>query len=123
MNKRIVFRGMEHSGALEKYVDDNFKKIETFLEEHPRTPITYDIVFESHPTHATKKCEVRITSPEFHVIVSKEGQDMYKVAHDALDSAYAQLLKEKAKVSDKNIHGHQKPVESVNPEEEDNDKE
>lgn len=108
MNKRVVFRGMDHSVALEKYVDDNFKKIETFLKEHPRSPVTYDIVFECHPTHATKKCEVRIASPEFHVIAREEGQDMYKVAHDALDSAYAQLLKENEKKSDKNIHGHKK---------------
>lgn len=96
---------MEHSPAMEKYVNEHFDKIDAFFEEHPKTPISCDVVFESHPTHATKKCEIRINSPEFHVIVHEEGQDMYKLLHDAIDSAYAQLIQAKEKVADKHIHG------------------
>ena len=108
MNKRVVFRGMDHSSAVEKYVRDNFVRIDRFFDEHAKTPITVDIVFESHPTHAAKKCEIRIFSPEYNVIVSEEGQDMYKLVHDVIDNAYLQLLHQKEKVTDSYIHGSHK---------------
>ena len=101
MNKRIVFRGVESSANMEKYIEEAFRKIDAFFEEHNRTPLTCDVILESHPTHATSKCEIRITSPEYRLVVHEEGQDMYKLVHDVVDKAYTRLLKEKKIWDDK----------------------
>lgn len=105
MQKRIVFRGMEHSATIEEHAQEQLKKIEKFLGSEPE-PIFIDIVFEAHPTHAHDKVEVRIKSPNYHAIVSrKEGPDLYKLVDVALDIAYDELLKQKERLVDSHKKG------------------
>ncbi|QQR62651.1 hypothetical protein IPH67_04520 [bacterium] len=49
MNKRIVFRHMDHSPAIEELANKHLQKIEHFLENEP-TPIYIDLVMEPSKT-------------------------------------------------------------------------
>lgn len=104
MNKRIVFRHMEHSSILENEIHQELNKIEEFLKTD-RTPQEIDVVLEFHPTHAHNSCEVRIFSPSYRVIVKKEGQELRPLIGAALDEAYEALHRQKEKWTDKDKQG------------------
>ena len=105
MQKRITFRGMEHSPTLEEQANQQLQKIEKFLSKEA-SPIFIDIIFEAYPTHAHNKVEVRIKSPNYQAVVSKkEGEEIYKVLGFALDAAYSELRKQKEKLVDRHKQG------------------
>jgi ribosomal subunit interface protein len=101
MQKRITFRGMEHSPVIEQHADEQMSKIVTFLEHEP-TPVFIDLVLEAHRHHAHHKVELRIKSPNYEVISNYEGPDLYKVLDRVLDVAYETLHEKKRQRVDKN---------------------
>lgn len=104
MNKRITFRGMQSSPTIEGFVGEQMAKIEEFLS-HERTPIAIDIVLEAHPTHAHNSVEIRIHSPEYEAIASREGKDLYKLIGEVGDCIYSELRKQKEAHVDRDKQG------------------
>lgn len=100
MNKRVVFREMDSSVALEKYADEHLEKITTFLKNE-RDPIYIDLSLEAGRPHAHHRVELRIKTPRYDLIVHEEGAEIYKVLDSVIDRMYYQLHKEKEALIDK----------------------
>jgi|GEM_PF-1041884 len=105
MNKKIVFRGMDHDVVLEGYINDQLAKLERFLEKQP-DPKSIEIVVEKHPSHAHNKVTVNLMvhlheAAQSHRINShKEGIDLNTIADEAINCAYHELLNYKQKLVD-----------------------
>lgn len=111
MSKRVVFRHMDHSQVLEEYANQKMAKIDTFLE-HEKTPITINLIFEPSKAREHHKIELRITSPDYHVIAMREhqGEKFYEELDHVIDIAYRELLKQKEKrITDRKQNHNPRP--------------
>jgi ribosomal subunit interface protein len=95
---------MQSSPTLEESVATQLAKIEEFLS-HERTPVTIDIVLEAYPTGAHNSVEIRVHSPQYEAIASREGKDMYKLVGEVSDCIYSELRKQKEERVDRDKHG------------------
>jgi ribosomal subunit interface protein len=102
MNKRITFRNMEHSPAMEGYANNLLAKIEEFLQ-NDGTPQNIDLVLEASKTHAHHKAELRVKTPRYELYSSYEGSDMYAVIDRVCDVMYLNLHEENKKIRDKEL--------------------
>jgi ribosomal subunit interface protein len=98
MNIRITFRGMESSGAVEKYLAERNKKLERMLTGE-RDPINLEIILEAQPVHAQFAVELRLHAADYHVRAHKQGTDLYGL----IDSTFDVLVSEIRKFKGKNI--------------------
>jgi ribosome-associated translation inhibitor RaiA len=101
MNKRIVFRGMDHSDVMERHADDQLQKIITFLE-HDRGPVYIDLYLEPSKVHEHHRVELHVKSAEYNLNVSyeREGMGFYEVLDHVIDVMYRQLHEAKRKHHD-----------------------
>jgi len=105
MNKRVTFKGMEHSSVLEEYANGQLVKVEEFLENE-RTPVYLDLVFEPSKVHAHHKIELRVKSPHYDKISNYEGTDFYQTLDRVVDVMYHELLEEKRRrIDEKKMRG------------------
>jgi len=102
MHKRITFKGMDHSPAMEEYANKQLSKIEHFLENEP-TPIYIDLILEPSKAREHHFIELRVKSPKYDLISNYEhaGTDFYDVLDRVIDVMYRKLLDEKKKLVDK----------------------
>lgn len=94
MNKRIVFRGMEHSDVMEQYADGQLARIVHFLENEP-TPIYIDLTFSPSKTREHNFVELRVKTPHYDKISTYEGPKMYDIIDRVIDVMYHELHEEK----------------------------
>lgn len=102
MHKRITFRNMEHSPAMEGYANNLLAKIEEFLQKEG-TPQYIDLILEPSKNHAHHKAELRIKTPNFDLISNYEGSDMYAVIDRVCDVMYFNLHEENKKIRNKEL--------------------
>lgn len=104
MNKRIVFRNMEHSDVMEAYANEKLEKIVTFLESD-RGPVYIDLYLEPSKVHEHHRVELHVKSAEYNLNSSyeKEGMDFYDVLDHVIDVMYRELHEAKRKNHDKEI--------------------
>src|SRR3990170_6326248 len=95
MNKRVVFRHMDHSNTLENHLNEQLKKLETFLVNEP-TPVNLDVVLEADARRSMSRGELLLKSPHYDFIVHAQQPDMYDVIDEIVDKAY-KLIHEKKK--------------------------
>ena len=102
MNKRITFRGMDHSDVLEEYANQQLQKIEDFLENE-RTPIRIDLILEPAKLRQHSRVELRVKSPNYDLISNyeHEGQEFYDVLDRVIDVMYNELHEAKDRMDDK----------------------
>lgn len=102
MQKRIVFRGVDHSDNAEQYANKQLQKIEHFLE-HEQTPVHIDLIFEPSKLRQHSRVELRVKSPHYDLIshYEHEGVEFYAVLDHVIDSMYRQLHEAKEKNHDK----------------------
>ena len=62
MEKRILFKNMEHSALVEDYANQKMQHIFTFLERED-SPIYVDLFLEPSKVHAHQRVELRIKTP------------------------------------------------------------
>lgn len=91
---RIVFRHMDSTSDMENHINKQLKKVIEFLGNEP-TPIYIDLVMTPSKVHAHHEIELLIKSPEYHVVVKKEGADFYLLLDKVIDAAYDKLHEEK----------------------------
>jgi ribosomal subunit interface protein len=106
MQKKITFRGMDHSPLIEEYANEQLEKVMDFLENEP-TPVYVNLILESGKPHAHYKVELLVKTPRFDLITSYEAQEMYEVLERVVDTMY-RLLHEK----NKELHEKQKHTDS-----------
>ena len=103
MNKRITFRNMEHTAAIENYANEHLGKIEKFLEHEP-TPVSIDLVMEPSKTREHNRVELLIKSPHYDLMAQHEGPQFYKVLDHVIDVMMQELLRAKRKRIDERDH-------------------
>lgn len=97
MHKRITFRYMGRSDAIEKYVYKKIEKIDKFLKREP-LPIFIDIVLESHREDDFFKVEFKIHSFHYHINVLTQGADMYAMIDEAVHKMAKDIIRKKEKM-------------------------
>lgn len=124
MNRRIMFRHMDHSDAIEHYAIKQLKKIEHFLENEP-TPCNIDLVLEPSGARAHPRIELRVKSPHYDLVTHHEedGKDFYDVLDHIIDLMYRLLREEKQKHVDALKHRSKQQNEFEAEEEEEFDDE
>ena len=102
MNKRIVFRNMEHSDIMEAHANEQLEKIITFLE-NDRGPVHIDLYLEPSRVHKHHRVDLHVRSAEYNRNASyeHEGMDFYETLDHVIDVMYRELLEEKRKNIDK----------------------
>jgi ribosomal subunit interface protein len=96
MHKRIIFRSMGHSDAIEKYIYKKIEKFDKFFKREP-LPIYVDIVLEPHREKNFFKVDVRINSLHYHIAIQTEGSDMYSMIDEAVCKVSKDIVKRKEK--------------------------
>lgn len=101
MNKSITFKNMDHSVAVENYVNEHIKKIVEFLG-HEKSPVFIDLVVEPSKTREHHKVELRVSSPNYHAIATYEhqGTPFYKAIDEVIDLMYRELHEQKRRKVD-----------------------
>ncbi len=101
MHKRITFRHMDTSEAMEQHAHQQLAKIEHFLE-HEQRPIYIDLIFEPSKVHEHHRIELRVKSPHYDLVThsEKEGVDFYEALDHVIDVMYRQLHEHKRKLED-----------------------
>ena len=99
MKKSLTFRHMEHSNAMELYVDQQLLKLEKFLSNEP-TPVFLDIVLEADKRRSISRGELRLKTPHFDAFLHDEQPDMYDVIDNIIDMAYRNVLERKKELID-----------------------
>lgn len=97
--KRITFRHMEHSAAMEQHANQQLAKIEEFLSNEP-TPIYIDLIFEPSHVHEHHKVELRVKTPhyELYSTYEKQGMNFYEVLDHVIDVMYRELHEQKKRL-------------------------
>jgi len=101
MNKRIVFRNMEHSDVMEAYANEQLHKIEKFLA-NAQPPVFINLYFEPSHVHEHHRVELHIKSGEYDLnsAYEKEGMNFYDILDRVIDVMYRNLLEAKDKHDD-----------------------
>ena len=101
MNKRIVFRNMDHSDVMENYANQQLKKIEEFLA-HEDQPVKIDLYFEPSKVHEHHRVELHVKSGRYDLNSSyeHEGTNFYDVLDRVIDVMYRNLHEHKRKMDD-----------------------
>lgn len=101
MNKRIVFRNMDHSDVMEEYANAQLEKIIEFLKDD-RGPVFIDLYLEPSHVHEHHRIELHVKSAEYNLNSSYEHQGMgfYDVLDRVIDTMYRQLCEHKRRHHD-----------------------
>ena len=105
MNIQITFQNCDSSTAMEKHINEQLAKILHFLE-HERSPIYIEIFIKPGHTHAHHQIDFVLKSPNYTLMMQKEGPKIYQIVDEVIDAMYAQLRKKKDKhVEDRKMVG------------------
>lgn len=98
MHKRIMFKNMEHSDAMQEYVNHKLEKVEKFLKRES-TPIYIDVILEQSSVHTHPRVEIRIKTTHFEEIAhyEHEGVEIYEAIDRVIDVIYRLLRQHKEK--------------------------
>jgi ribosomal subunit interface protein len=105
MNKKITFRDVPHSDAMENVAKEQLVRVEEFLT-HEHAPITIDLIFSPSKIHAHNRVELLIKTPHYDLASHFEGPDFYDALDKTIDKMYRLLLEQKDKrVEDRKMVG------------------
>lgn len=100
MSKRITFRHIEHTPALDQFANAQLEKVEKLLSgEH--TPVFIEFVIEGAPNHAHHVADLRVKAPHFTLVAKHEGPDMYTEIQRVTEAMAQQIIKAKEKYAEK----------------------
>ncbi|OGB97399.1 ribosomal subunit interface protein [candidate division TM6 bacterium RIFCSPHIGHO2_12_FULL_36_22] len=96
MDKRIAFKGMDHSNAIENFVNEKLVKAEILLEKE-KGPIFFDVVMNTEHSNNLFDVEIRINGPHFSLIAHDQERDMYAAIEKVVDKIVKEINKMKKK--------------------------
>jgi len=97
MHKRITFRSMAHSDAIEKHVLKKIAKVDRFFKREPE-PISMEIILEPHREKHFFKVEFLVNSHNYHIVIKTEGMDMYAMIDEAISKMVKDIARKKEKM-------------------------
>jgi ribosomal subunit interface protein len=104
MNKRIVFRNMDHSDVMEAHAHEQLEKVVNFLE-NDRGPVFIDLYLEPSKVHKHHRVELHVKSADYNLNSSyeHEGMGFYETLDHVIDVMYRELHEAKRKHHDQQI--------------------
>lgn len=96
MHKRIMFRCMAHSDAIEKYISKKIEKLDKFFKREP-LPVFIDIVLEPHRQKHFYKIACKIDSSHYHKSIHSQGLDMYMMIDETIRKVIKDITRRKEK--------------------------
>jgi len=101
MNKRIVFRNMDHSDVMQEYANGQLERIVNFLE-NDRGPVFIDLYLEPSNVHRHHRVELHVKSADYNLNSSyeHEGMDFYDTLDRVIDVMYRELHEHKRRNHD-----------------------
>lgn len=97
MHKRIMFRCMAHSDAIEKYISNKLSKLDKFFKRNS-SQASIDIVLESHCHKHWYKVACTINSQQYHKTIHRQGMDMYMMIDQAIHKIIKDITRKKEQV-------------------------
>ncbi|MBA3752508.1 ribosome-associated translation inhibitor RaiA [Candidatus Dependentiae bacterium] len=97
MQKRIVYKGMESTPVLEEFANKHLEKVEKLLDPQ-RTPIVIDLVLENAAVHSHHKVTLSLKTPEYNLIASHEGPEMYQEIDRVTDKMVREIRRAKERL-------------------------
>jgi ribosomal subunit interface protein len=94
MHKKITFRSMDHSDAIEQHVLDKAEKLDKFFKREP-LPIDIEIVLEAHHDKHFYKAAVIVKSKNYNLVAHAEGSDMYAMIDEAMHTMVREIAHKK----------------------------
>ncbi|HLB40698.1 MAG TPA: HPF/RaiA family ribosome-associated protein [Candidatus Babeliales bacterium] len=107
MEKRLVFRGMEHSAAIENYVQDKLAKLEKLLLAEEREPIRVEVILTAHRNHHHHTAEIHLTAANLSLTVQRENPELYLAVDQVVDIMWDDVQKARKKQVDARKEDHQ----------------
>ncbi len=105
MDIRIVFRGMDHSDAIESYINEELEhKVLKFLQKEDDL-VHFDVVLDAGKIHAHHHVEIRLRSKHYHFVASHEGPDCYAVIDHVIKVVVEDIKKQKDRALSERNHG------------------
>ncbi len=88
----IVLRGIPHSGALERYIGEQARKLDRVCDRLVRCHVIAEVLHRKKQQGAQFAVRLNITLPGTEVVVNREHpEDVYIALRDAFDAAGLQL--------------------------------
>lgn len=88
----IVLRGIPQSGALERYVGEQARKLDRVCDRVLSCHVVAEALHRQKQQGAQFTVRLNITLPGTEVVVNREhGEDVYIAVHDAFDAAGLQI--------------------------------
>lgn len=100
MQADLTFRGMDPTDAIEAHVAKNIKKFKKYLGKEDPDATFIHIVLEGNHNHDIYKVEIRVKTPNFDLIASREGKDMYPLIDETVHVMDRELERAKTKLID-----------------------
>ena len=100
MHRRITFRKMESSPIIEEHANKLIDKLMILLAKEP-TPIYIDLILEPSKIHAHNKVDLLLKTPNYSLVSSYEGPDIYDVLNRVFHVMNQKLKKHKGIKADK----------------------
>lgn len=94
MNKKITFRSMDYSQAIEEHVLNKAEKFDKFFKREP-LPVDIEIVLEAHREKHYFKVEIIVHSKNYHLVAHSEGDDMYVMIDEAVHKMVREIAHKK----------------------------
>lgn len=95
MELEIVYRGMDPSIAMDKYVSKYFEKFKKYFGKEDPSSIFLRIILEGHFNHHMYMVEVHIKSEHFNIQIKRDGADMYPLIDQTMHIVEQDLQKNK----------------------------
>ena len=90
IKKRIAFKGMEHSAAVENFINDKLEKVMKLIESE-RPPIFVDVVINTEHGNQISDAEIRINGPHFSLVAHDQEREMYAAIEKAADRMFKEV--------------------------------
>jgi ribosomal subunit interface protein len=96
MRKRVFYKHIEKTPALEEFAMNHINKIAKNLESEP-TPIYIDLTLEAYPNHAHNRAEIIVKTPHYDLITHREGEDLYQEINKVTETMINEIRDAKEK--------------------------
>lgn len=100
MEKRFVFRHMEHSDAIENYANNKLAKLERILHLEEREPVRIDIIMTANRDHHHHEIDLHVSAAHLNFAIKREGPELYLLIDQVIDIAVEEIQKERKKQID-----------------------
>ena len=98
---------MDHSDGLEQHALSRLAKIEHFLQQSEKAPISIHMIITAGFVHAHHKVELLVKTPHYDLASHEENKDAYQAINNVVHTMFSELTRAKEKLVDARKGGNQ----------------